>query len=378
MKTIVKKKKILIVDDELVMSDMFKSLLELEGFVCFTANDVPTAMALVIKIKPDLIISDIMMPEIDGFEFRKQLLQNKELQNIPFVFLTSNSSETFLLKGYNLDIENYIPKTTSLTIVIKKVESIFQSAAKNELATVNELTNAAKKVRTELMPDTVPQLPNLEISQIHVPYKGIPGGDFIDYISFNDDLHAIVVADIMGKEWNAWFVKFAYVSYLRSAIRYKIENSTKNDPAEVLEFVNECLLHDTNLTNYFITVSLIILDSKNNTILYSGAGDLPLIQKTQNSEIILHQSEGINLGLKENGYYNTIEIKMQKGDSFLIYTDGLIEATDKNNEQFGLEGLINTLENKPEVILGDIFDTVKDFAEEEIDDDLTMIAIKHI
>jgi len=338
------------------------------------ANDVPTAMMLIMKIKPDLILSDITMPNVDGFEFRKRVLENKELSNIPFVFLTSNDSDDSVLNGYDLSIEDYILKSTNPTILLKKIEAILSSVAKTQKSTVNELSDAAKEISSELMPEENPEFENYKIAKVHIPYNGIPGGDFIDYIKLNDDLLAVVVGDIVGKKWDAWFITFAFISYIRSSVRYEIENSDNPDPGTILQSVNKSVLADTNLANFFVNVSLILIDRKNNVIKYSGAGDLPLMQKTRDSNILLHKSEGINLGIREEGHYNTIEISAQKEDEFFVYTDGIIETVKDDNTMVGLEGLENLVKTNKNIKT--VVDSVAAVSNNEFDDDLTLVSIK--
>jgi sigma-B regulation protein RsbU (phosphoserine phosphatase) len=365
-----------VVDDEPKISEMFKTLFELEGFTCFTANDADTAMDQTLNIKPDLILSDITMPNVDGFEFRRRVLSSNEISKIPFVFLTSNNNDSFILNGYDLAAEDYILKSTNPTIILKKINAIFTSIAKVKDTTVGELSNAAKEIGSELIPEESPSFEGCLISKVHIPYQGIPGGDFVDFIKLNEDSMAVVVGDIMGKKWDAWFINFAFISYIRSSIRYELENSDSFNPAAILQSVNKSIIADTRLSNFFINVSLVIIDKKMNAIHYSGAGDLPLIQKSKTSDVTFHFSEGINLGIKENGFYNSTKINLETGDTFYIYTDGIIEVSGQSKELLGTNGLKTIIEKKSSV--KDIVESVRLFSDDQFDDDLTLVSIKNL
>jgi sigma-B regulation protein RsbU (phosphoserine phosphatase) len=366
-------RKILIVDDEPVLSDMFKSLFELEGFKCFTANDVNTALDLIVKINPDLIISDVMMPECDGFEFRKRVMEIEEAANIPFVFLTSKDNDEYVLKGYDLSIENYISKSTNLTILTKKIESLFKIKDKAEENKLEELTKAANEVSSELLPQEVPHVDGVKIAQQSIPFEGIPGGDFIDYITLKDGRLAIIVGDIMGKKWDAWFVSFAYISYLRSTIRHVIENFTNPDPADILTSLNDSILADNKLGNFFLSASIVLIDENKKTISFSGAGSLPMLQVDNKSDLKTYSSEGINLGILQDGSYDTSIINYKEGDKFYLYTDGLIEIYNPEKELLGFNKFKSILTENLDIFK--TMDCIKSFGGNKFDDDVTMVSI---
>ncbi|MCX7912665.1 MAG: response regulator, partial [Dehalococcoidales bacterium] len=98
------KSKILIVDDEPVQLHMMEQVLRARGFEVIKAGNGHEAMRLFLENHPDLVILDVMMPEIDGFQFRKILLENDKYKDIPFVFLTSKSDEDDMLSEYALSI----------------------------------------------------------------------------------------------------------------------------------------------------------------------------------------------------------------------------------------------------------------------------------
>ncbi|MCJ7553494.1 MAG: response regulator, partial [Ignavibacteriaceae bacterium] len=100
--------KILFVDDDPSISRLFKYNLDKAGFECTTAANVDEAMAAIKNYVPDIIISDIMMPKTDGFQFRKMLLADDDFKNIPFIYLTAKGEEKDILDGYDLGITDYV------------------------------------------------------------------------------------------------------------------------------------------------------------------------------------------------------------------------------------------------------------------------------
>ena len=367
---------ILLVEDEFNIAKLFSFNLTRAGFKCEVAKNGKEGLEMADKIRPDLIISDVMMPEVDGYEFRKHLLENSELKQIPFVFLTAKGEEEDILQGYDLEIEDYIIKTSSPKVVIAKVSAILKSLEKERVKVVDEVQKAADNMGAKVVPDEFPKLEGFSITHWHLPYKNIPGGDFIDYIKMDDDHLAIILGDVMGKRWGAWYFAVAYAGYVRSAARFVLESSHEYLPSHILQKVNESVYKDERISEVFITLSVIIIDKKNMVAKYAGAGDLPIIYKSQQVRRV--ESKGVLLGFSKSGEYEDIEIKMNSGDELFLATDGIIEARNKAGDLYQEErfmnflGSLNPEEDSIEQIKKEIFT----FAENELEDDVSVIAIK--
>lgn len=120
-------KKILLVDDELDIIEFLKYSLEQENFEVIVSSNGKDALKK-ISLNPDLIVLDIMMPEMDGFEVYKQIKQNKEYQGIPIIFLTAKPSETDEIKGLNLGASDYIQKPISPKKLVARIKSNLRKA----------------------------------------------------------------------------------------------------------------------------------------------------------------------------------------------------------------------------------------------------------
>ena len=115
-------KKILLVDDEEDILEFLKYNLEQENFEVLASTNGEDALKQISK-NPDLIVLDIMMPEIDGFELYELIKKNKESQDIPIIFLTAKSGETDEIKGLNLGASDYIQKPISPKKLIARIKS---------------------------------------------------------------------------------------------------------------------------------------------------------------------------------------------------------------------------------------------------------------
>jgi len=121
------KHKILVVDDEKDIVELLKYNLENENiFEVFTAYKGRDALNIVKKIKPDLIILDIMMPEYNGYEICKELLSTPSTSNIPIIFLTAKDNEIDEIIGFELGAYDYIHKPVSPKKIIARVKSVIR------------------------------------------------------------------------------------------------------------------------------------------------------------------------------------------------------------------------------------------------------------
>jgi len=368
--------RILLVEDEFNIAKLFNYNLTKAGFQCEVAGNGKEGYELAEKIKPDLIISDVMMPEVDGYEFRRLLLNNPELKQIPFVFLTAKGEEEDILQGYDLEIEDYIIKTSSPKVVIAKVSAILKSLEKERVKVVDEVQKAADSMGTKVVPEEFPQFEGFQIKHWHMPFKSIPGGDFIDYFKLDENNLAIIFGDVMGKRWGAWYFAIAYAGYVRSAARFVLESSSDYQPSHILHKVNESVFKDERIAEVFITLSIIILDKKNKTARYAGAGDLPLIFKSDGVERII--SKGVLLGFSKSGEYEDTEIKLKSGDELFLVTDGITEARDKSGTLYGEDKLMDFIAsmNAGQDSMEQIQKEILDYTGGEMDDDVSLIAVK--
>lgn len=370
---------ILLIDDDSKLARLFEYNLTRAGFNVKTAVNGHDALTVLQNYTPDIIICDIMMPVMDGFEFRREILKQDKLQAIPFVFLTAKGDESDILEGYDLEIEDYIIKTAGPRILVAKVSAILKSLDRERKKLVSEIHEAADSLRAKVVPDSFPEFQGFNIQHWHQPYKGIPGGDFIDYFMIDEDNIAIILGDVMGKKWGAWYFAFAYAGYVRSAIRVVLQSSARLSAGTILQKVNESIYQDAKVSEVFTTLSVVIINKKDKTAQYSGAGDFPVIYKnSQTNEVMELHSKGLLLGFSFEGGYTDVNVDMGAGDILFLTTDGLIESRNPHGECFGSERLKQYLGSLPagENQFNDLKSMVQTFSDGSFEDDLSLIFIR--
>ena len=179
--------KVLLVEDEESVAKLFLYNFKKAGYEYEWAENGFEGYLMAKSFKPDIIVSDIMMPEFDGYELRKRLLEDPVLKLTPFIFLSAKGDESDILNGYDLNIEDYIVKTSGPKIVLAKINSILKASQKERDKAVSEVHQAANSMGAKTVPDEAPKLDGLNIKHWHVPFQNIPGGDFIDYFQADED-----------------------------------------------------------------------------------------------------------------------------------------------------------------------------------------------
>jgi sigma-B regulation protein RsbU (phosphoserine phosphatase) len=318
-------KKILLVDDNPLVLEMMGRALNKEGFYCMKAISADAATEILKQERPDIILSDYHMPDTDGFAFRQNLIAIPEYKDIPFMFLTSEEDNDLMLKGINLEAVDYILKDTPLPIVVSKINNFLSTVREQHERTLKELSVAAMALNLHSVPQKLPVISGFEVDFWHRSYQNYPGGDFIDFITIDERYTFIVLGDVMGKKWGAWYFSFGFLSYIRAAVRICISEgnfSTKS----ILQKINDVVYHDPVVNDVLSSLSLVMLDAMESAITYSGAGDLPLLYYN-GADDNLHQigSSGMLLGMLQDGDFDEVTLKLNAGDRLFMFTDGIID-----------------------------------------------------
>jgi len=325
--------KILLVDDNPLVLEMMGRALVKEGFTCYKATSAAEAILLLKKETPDIILSDYEMPDVNGFEFRQQLIADTEYKNIPFMFLTSKNNTELMIEGMNMDAIDYIIKDVPLPVIVSKISNVLGTIREQHQRSISELSKAAVALHLNSIPQQTPQIAGYDINFWHKPFQDYPGGDFIDFIVIDERFTIIVLGDVMGKKWGAWFFSFGFLSYIRAAVRLCIfdgDVSTKS----IMQKINRVIYEDPLVSEVLSTLSLLMLDLEQSTVSYTGAGDLPLLYYNKvHDETRRVTSGGLLLGLREDGDFDENIITLNPGDQLMLITDGMTDTEEKGRKR---------------------------------------------
>ena len=284
--------------------------------------------------------------------------------------------QLFLLdKGAEIYETSSIPVSMALVYLVTNVSthSLLKTRAKVE-ATEADL-RVGTEIQTGSLPTDFPDRPEFEIFASMDPAKEV-GGDFYDFFMIDDDHLAIVIADVSGKGVPAALFMMSSKIYIND---HAMIGGT---PAEILERVNK-LVCANNKAHMFVTVWLGILEISTGKLTTASAGhEYPMININGKYEM-LKDKHGLAIGAMDIAKYKNTEIQLKKGDSIFVYTDGVAEATDANNELFGTDRTVEALNAIPKgasqkEVLAGVRVAVDAFVKEAPQfDDLTMVGLKY-
>ena len=249
--------------------------------------------------------------------------------------------------------------------------------AHEKRAMENELQNA-REVQSILLPQSDPVVCGFRISGTNLPAR-IISGDYYDYIDLGDSKFGIAIADVSGKGVPAGLL----MAMCRSALRSVAPGRTS--PSEVLAAVNRQLFPDIR-EDMFISMAYGILDESTGKLVMSRAGHDPaLLFRKESGKVELLRSPGLALGVDAGTVFERVtkdhEVELFPGDCVLLYTDGVREAVDSDEEEFGMERMSETFRLAAplgaEAILSRMQEELRHFTGEGPQmDDITLVAIE--
>jgi serine phosphatase RsbU (regulator of sigma subunit) len=339
---IVTQKLILIVDDTPTNIGVISGALR-DSYKTKIATNGPKALSLACaEEKPDLILLDVMMPEMDGYEVCMRLKAEPSTREIPVIFLTGQTSAEDETRGFEVGAVDYVHKPFSPAVVKARVRShilLRESGAQltAQLLELNNELDMARQIQLSILPHTVPQLPGLEIVARFRPMTAV-AGDFYDFVQIDDKHLGILIADVSGHGLSSALI----ASMLQVALTAQVVHAS--EPAKVLSGLNRALCG--KFTHNFVTAAYVYVDMDKSQMRYAGAGHPPVMQfrrSTGKTNKVLEN--GLILGMFEAASYETLECPLEPGDRHVLYTDGIVEAASPAAELYGEDRFMRFIEN---------------------------------
>ena len=327
-----------------------------------------------------LVLSDINMPVMDGLTLLSQLEEIRP--EIRAVIVSAYGDMENIRTAMNRGAFDFVTKPIDfkdLEITIRKTLrhiDTMQNAleSRDRLVAITRELEVATQVQMSILPRDHARSDTHEIQGMMIPAREI-GGDFYNFFGLDDALIGLIIADVSGKGIPAALFTMVTQTLLKGAVR----NFTS--PARCLSEVNELLAED-NETCVFVTVFYGILDLRDGTFRYCNGGHNPprLIRGDSRVET-LPTTGNVVLGVFPGHDYVDAEVRLAPGDALFLYTDGITEAQNVRNEEFGEERLDEKLSSLNQAtareVVNGMVDAVHLFAEDTPQsDDITCIALR--
>ncbi|MCF8457006.1 MAG: fused response regulator/phosphatase [Bacteroidales bacterium] len=264
--------------------------------------------------------------------------------SIPVQFLAGLPLAEVISKNIiDLDYGGVIPKSLAMDILVCQINNLLNREIELKDKYLSALSSAASNTPIKFDHNLDRELLDFKLSFFHEPFEKIPGGDFYEFFSLGNNLEIIVLGDVMGKKWRAWFFSLAYIAYIRSTINFFIYNQDFHinlNPEYLLEVLNKYIYKDLQLAEVFTTLSIVLVDPNTSTLRIASAGALrPLFLHGDSGKIKRLNIVGTLLGVLEDTKYKCLKMKMEPGDRVLLFTDGYPETAGADGNMVGEEAM---------------------------------------
>ncbi|WP_298819637.1 PP2C family protein-serine/threonine phosphatase [Chloroflexus sp.] len=259
-----------------------------------------------------------------------------------------------------------------------QIERILLYQEMVEQARLRSEMDLARRVQTDLLPRVLPEVTGLEIFAYSRPALQV-GGDFFDFINLPNHPFIFTIGDVSGKGVSAALL----MSMTRTALHSKAQFMPSPTPALVMRQSNEDLYNDFTRIGVFATVFVGQYEVEQQTITYANAGHAPVIYRPRNGRAELLLADNTAIGILPTNHFQNRSLAMAAGDLLIVATDGFSDARNEQDELFGIERLLNAVDELSKLsareIADGLFDAVDRFsAGHPQDDDQTLIVLKGV
>lgn len=375
---------ILIVDDEPFNVDYLVQELEDYGVNTITAENGEEALQKIKKHSPDLVLLDIMMPKKDGFEVLTEMKSNKESREIPVIIISAHSEMGNVLKGIEMGAEDYLPKPFDPLLLNARVNASlekkkFRNLEKKYLESLEREMHIGRDIQKGFLPESVPKIDGWEIEVFFRAAKEV-SGDFYDIIELVNGKFCLIVGDVTDKGVGAALYMALYRSLIRAFImeNNSSEISSKTQLAHAIKQTNNYICAN-HTEPHFVTLFAGIVDPKTGLLDYISVGhDHPFFIDSEN-KLIEIKPTGPLIGMMENADFAIESLKFKKSSLLFLYTDGVLDLINENEERFGelrIKNAINLNSDTADLVTG-LVNELEHFSNNAQQfDDLTILAIK--
>jgi len=373
--------KVLIVDDLATNVELLQVYLEEEGYNIITASNGKEAWETTQKEIPDIILLDVMMPIMDGYEACKLIKSNKQTENIPVVMVTSLNEVSSRIAGIEAGADDFLSKPFNIYELLARVKSLvrireYYSQILDQNRVFEKELEIAKKVQTAILPDASDfSMEGLSFHFQYIPSQKI-GGDYFNFVKLPDNKVGIFLSDVMGHG-----VAASLITMVLKAL-FDSHAPKHNDPSEFLYQLNNELHRVFGEILIYATAIYMIIDLNSKTLRYANGAHPPaLLFNKEMRDITELTSKGTVLGIFKDTEYQTYETQLKAHDQILLYTDGITEAENEGGESFGDMHFFDVIKESkalgPRDIIGTLLKKVYQFSgSQSFEDDINIICLR--
>lgn len=373
--------RVLVVDDEDVNLQVLANYLSFEGYSVSLAISGVEAIDIIEKEGiPDIILLDVMMPVMSGYEVCRILREKYPSYQLPVLMLTAKNRAQDLAAGFEAGANDYISKPFDKRELMTRVKNLVNLKQNvqyyNELSILKEELTIAQQIQESIIPISDPEIPGFNIKSKYVPMTMV-GGDFFDfYRSPDDEILGIIIADVTGHGIPAALI----ASMLKAA--FALSREIAPEPSSMLENLNSVLYN--HISSRFVTACYGMFDKKKMILTISSAAHWPIyLYRRGDGTLQELRTKGTLMGLNKTAKYHNSEYQLLSGDRVIFITDGIIEERNPEGDIFGEQRfrkyIHSSIDSAPEVFPDDLLSELKEWAgvrnDGAFEDDISIIVV---
>ena len=332
--------RILIVDDAKTNIDILVQALR-DEYKLSVAVDGAAALRSVEKSPPDLVLLDIVMPGLDGYEVCRRLRAQQSTHDLPIMFLSSLEDVKDKTRGFEVGGNDYLTKPFEVLEVKARVRSLLKAKAYADAireAMARDL-RIAREIQMGILPADLAAATSgsgLDVHAIIEPAQKV-GGDLYEVLRASDDRIVVALGDVSGKGIPAALFMAVAVTILRTLARHIV------DPAEILSRLNDELAKQ-NPRGMFVTMQCLVFDFEHRRVSCAGAGHHQLaILSPGRPPRLACPSSGRPAGLMVSNPIERETFPLEPGETFVLFSDGVSEAMNATEDFYGEDRLLMAL-----------------------------------
>jgi sigma-B regulation protein RsbU (phosphoserine phosphatase) len=335
---------ILIVDDTPANLRLLSQMLSERGYGVRAVTSGARALESVQTVQPSLILLDIRMPEMNGYEVCERLKLDTKTQDIPIIFISALNEIEDKVRGFNVGGVDYITKPFQFEEVLARVEThLALRRLQKQLQDANmkfeqELALAGS-LQASFFPSEPPRIPGWQLA-VTLKAARETSGDFYDVFKLPNGRLAILVADVVDKgAAAALYMALSWTLIRTYAREYPAQ------PELVLSYANSQIISDTD-ANRFVSAFYGVLEPSSGKFTYCNAGHNPPVRFSQveGGNVKTLSKTGLILGILENETWKQNSVELCPGDVLVHYTDGVTEAQNMDGDLYGAKRLIRCVQ----------------------------------
>jgi len=380
--------RILVVDDDQFNRDLLARHLERQGHVVCTATDGAGALALLRDAPFDIILLDVMMPGMNGYQLLARIKSDEKLRDIYVIIVSALDDTQSIARCIQLGAEDYLPREFEPVVLKARIESCLEKKGlkEKEALYIAAVTETERKLRSELQEGAAyvrgllpPRLdrPGLRTDWVFVPSLSL-GGDVFGYHDIGGEegsgRFALYLLDVSGHGIEAALFSVTLMNMLKTQV---LPDADFGNPSSVLTRLNESFRMEEQ-NNLYFTAWYGVWDPATRVLAFASAGSPPAVLVKSGGAIIELASGGMIVGLDESAIFPTETCVVERGARLYLFSDGIYEAKLDNGEILGLEAFERILEEGaarvPELFLASVVDEVRSKAQSHrFEDDVSMV-----